>query len=214
MVTIIDYGAGNLGSVRLSLEYLGFKARVASERSAVLDAERIVFPGVGAIAAAMKNLIKMGLAETLREVVARGVPFLGICLGAQAVFERSDENGGTQGLGIMPGSVKAFNRDKCGAERFKIPHMGWNNIRLKRDHPVLRGITDGSSFYFVHGYYPVPLDEKHVLAETEYSGTRFASVVGRDNIVATQFHPERSGRLGLKLLDNFCRWDGASGGLC
>ena len=211
MIAIIDYGAGNLTSVRLGFERLGIIALITSDRFAILDAERVVFPGVGAIGSAMKRIMGLQLIEPLRDVVARGTPFLGICLGTQIIFERSDEDGGIEGLGLLPGAVKLFRRGEGGA---KIPQIGWNDVKLKREHPVFKGIKDGSEFYFVHSYYPVPADKQHVLAETEYAGEKFASVIGKDNLVATQFHPERSGKVGLKLLDNFCRWDGKVQATC
>lgn len=213
MIAVIDYGAGNLTSVKLAFDRLGINVNVTNDRSAVLDADRVVFPGVGAIGSAMRRLAGLGLVETLRDVVARGAPFLGICLGAQIIFEHSEEDGGVAGLGVLPGAVRSFRRgaSRAGA---KIPQIGWNNLCFSRAHPLFDGIEDGSEFYFVHGYYPEPSDRQHVIAETEYAGERFASAAGRDNLVATQFHPERSGRIGLQLLDNFCRWDGKARSTC
>jgi imidazole glycerol-phosphate synthase subunit HisH len=204
-ITVVDYGAGNLASVRLAFERLGSKVLVTSDPAAVLDAERVVFPGVGAIGTAMKRLNDLQLADALRDVVARGTAFLGICLGTQIIFERSEEDGGTEGLGILPGRVQMFQAGPSGA---KVPQIGWNGVRFARPHPVFEGIRSGAEFYFVHSYYPVPADRRHVLAETDYAGATIASVVGRRNLVATQFHPERSGRIGLELLENFRRWDG------
>ena len=206
MIAIIDYGAGNLTSVRLAFEHLGARATVTSDPRAILEAERVVFPGVGAALSAMARLRDMGLDGAIREAVARGAPFLGICLGTQIIFERSEEDDGVECLGILPGTVRSFPRGLPGV---KVPHMGWNQVAFRRPHRLFEGIADGTEFYFVHGYYPSPSDIALAIAETEYAGKTFASVTGRDNLVATQFHPERSGRAGLKLLENFCRWDGA-----
>ena len=203
MIAIVDYKAGNLTSVRLAFKALGVEAEVTSDPEKVKTAERVVFPGVGAAGAAMKNLDALGLADALKEVAAGGTPFLGICLGTQILFERSEEDGGTKTLGILPGSVPRFET----ADRWeKVPEIGWNQVRIVRGHPLLDGIKDGTEFYFVHSYYPKPADPALVIGETEYAGVRFASMVGRGNVAATQFHPEKSGRIGLRLLKNFLTW--------
>ncbi len=201
-IAIVDYGAGNLTSVQLGLKKVGAKALITSDSSTILAAARVVFPGVGAIGAAIKKLTKLGLLDTLRIVAARGVPFLGICLGMQILFDHSEEDGGVDGLGLLPGAVKSFRR--AGIVE-KVPQIGWNSVSIARKHPFLDKIEDGSEFYFVHSYYPAPADKSDILCETEYAGVKFASVVGRNSIIATQFHPERSGKIGLKLLDNFLR---------
>lgn len=205
MIAIVDYKAGNLTSVRLALEDLGVPAVVTQDPDAILAADRVIFPGVGAAGAAMDHLTQLGLVSPLRQALDQGKPFLGICLGTQVIFEHSEEDGGVACLGIVPGNVKRFNPSDplC-----KIPQMGWNTAEIRRSHPILEDIEDQSEFYFVHSYYPAPADGAHVVAETEYADARFASVIGRDNLVATQFHPERSGRIGLALLANFSRWDG------
>ena len=205
MIAIVDYRAGNLTSVRLAFEAIGAPARVTADPAAIRAAERIVFPGVGAAGSAMANLGELGLAPVLRERVAAGVPFLGICLGTQILFDRSEEDGGTACLGLLRGEAKRFVA-RTHAE--KIPQMGWNQAKIVRPHPLLDGIPDGSDFYFVHSYYPAPADPADAVCTTEYAGTRFASMVGRGNLAATQFHPEKSGRAGLRLLANFARWDG------
>jgi len=205
VIAIVDYRAGNLTSVRLALEHLGAPAKITREPSEIATAERVIFPGVGAAGSAMRNLDELGLLDTLREVVAGGTPFLGICLGMQVIFEHSEEDGGVDCLGLVPGKVHKFTPD---SPLCKIPQMGWNTVEIVREHPVFASIEDESEFYFVHRYYPVPSASEYVLAETEYAGIRFASVAGKGNLVATQFHPERSGRIGLQLLDNFSRWDG------
>ena len=167
-----------------------------------MAADRVVFPGVGAAGSAMKTLKNLNLANVITKVVSCGTPFLGICLGTQIIFDQTDEDGGTAGLGLIPGVVKLFHP----TDQFdKVPQMGWNSVKLTRKCPLFDGIKDNSEFYFVHSYYPSPSDPDFVLGETEYAGVRFASVVGKDNLMATQFHPEKSGRVGLKLLANFCR---------
>lgn len=205
MVAVIDYKAGNLTSVRLALEHIGSACKITSTASDVLAAERVIFPGVGAAGEAMRNLHELGLTEVIREVALSGKPFLGICLGTQIILDYSEEDGGTQCLGLIPGSVKRFvpSDPTC-----KIPHMGWNRVRIVKSHPIFEGIEDESEFYFVHSYYPEPADRSYIFGETDYAGANFASVIGCGNIIATQFHPERSGRIGLRMLANFIWWDG------
>ncbi|MBQ9726279.1 MAG: imidazole glycerol phosphate synthase subunit HisH [Kiritimatiellae bacterium] len=203
MTAIVDYRAGNLTSVRLAFESIGAPAVVTADPAAIRSARRILFPGVGAAGAAMANLAASGLEPVLRERVAAGVPFLGICLGTQILFERSEEDGGTPCLGLLRGEAKRFAA-RSHAE--KIPQMGWNQARIVRAHPLLDGIPDGSDFYFVHSYYPAPADAADVVCTTDYCGVSFASMVGRGNVAATQFHPEKSGPVGLRLLENFVRW--------
>jgi imidazole glycerol-phosphate synthase subunit HisH len=207
MTVIVDYGAGNLTSVRLAFAALHEPATVSNEPAQILAARRVVFPGVGAARAAMDSLQRLGLGPALRETVARGTPFLGICLGTQIVFDRSAENDGVDGLGLIPGDVRRF----LPADPFdKVPHMGWNSVRQRRPHPLMADIPDESEFYFVHSFYPVPARPEHAVGETEYAGVAFASMIATGNLVATQFHPEKSGRIGLTLLRNFCQWDGSS----
>ena len=189
MIAIVDYRAGNLTSVRLAFEALGAEAVPTSDPAAIRAAERIVFPGVGAAGSAMANLGELGLAPVLRERVAAG----------------SEEDGGVACLGLLRGEARRF---VAPPRADKIPHMGWNQARIERPHPLLEGIPDGSDFYFVHSYYPAPADPADAVCTTEYAGTRFASMVGRGNLAATQFHPEKSGKTGLRLLGNFLRWDG------
>ena len=205
MTAIVDYRAGNLTSVRLAFETIGAAAEVTSDPAAIRAADRILFPGVGAAGSAMRNLDELGLADVLRERIAAGVPFLGICLGTQILFERSGEDGGVDCLGLLRGEARRF---VARTRADKIPEMGWNQARFERPHPLLEGIPDGADFYFVHSYYPAPADPADAVCTTEYAGTRFASMVGRGNLAATQFHPEKSGRAGLRLLSNFLRWDG------
>lgn len=209
MIAIIDYRAGNLTSVKLAFEAIGALAEITSVPAKIAAAEHVVFPGVGAAGAAMRNLKEMGLLAVIRQVAASEIPFLGICLGTQIVFDFSEEDGGTKCIGLVPGLVRLFRP----ADRFdKVPQMGWNSVRQVVRHPLFRGIADQSEFYFVHSYYPAPAEASYVLAETEYAGVSFASVVGNRNVVATQFHPEKSGRIGLRMLENFVNWNGRPDG--
>ncbi len=201
-IAIIDYGAGNLTSVKLAFQSLGANSSITGNSSVILAARHVVFPGVGAIGSAMKRLASLNLIATIKAVVEQGVPFLGICLGMQILFEHSEEDGGVDGLGLLPGRVKSFRQSGI---REKVPQIGWNSVSIAKPHPALEGIENGSEFYFVHSYYPAPSHMADVLCETEYASVKFASAVARDNLIATQFHPERSGRIGLKLLDNFRR---------
>jgi glutamine amidotransferase len=203
VIAIIDYRAGNLTSVRLAFGTLGVEVQVTQSPQAVLEADRIVFPGVGAAAAAMATLGSLGLTDAIRTVVARRTPFLGICLGTQIILQHSDEDGGVAGIGLVAGDVRQFAPPD---RRVKVPHMGWNNVRQAQRHAVFDGIRDQSEFYFVHSYYPVPADPRCVLGTTEYAGVTFASVLGGGSMVATQFHPEKSGRVGLRFLRNFLDW--------
>jgi len=206
MIAVIDYRAGNLTSVKLALESLGAKARVTDSADVIRSAERVIFPGVGAARSAMHSLEHLGLADVIREVVRKHTPFLGICLGTQIIFEHSSEDNGVEGLGLIGGAVRRF---EPAHPTDKIPHMGWNGVSQARPHPVFDGIEDNSEFYFVHSFYPVPRDAGCVVGRTEYAGVTFASVVAVQNLVATQFHPEKSGRIGLQLLKNFVAWNGA-----
>ncbi len=200
---IIDYDAGNLRSVQRACAEVGLEAVISADAAAVARAERVIFPGVGAAGSAMRSLKARGLDRALASIYRAGTPLLGICLGLQISFDHSEENDTTT-LGLLPGRVVRFRLDDPA---LKIPHMGWNEVRVVRAHPVLAGIRPGDEFYFVHAYYPVPADARSVLAETEYEGT-FACALACRNYVATQFHPEKSGRVGLDLLARFATWDG------
>ncbi len=200
-VTIVDYKAGNLTSVRLAVEKVGCVAHVTDRPEEVLRAERLIFPGVGAAGTAMAVLRESGLAEALVDYAATGRPLAGICLGAQIVFERSAEDEAAC-IGLFSGSVEPLAVDAS----FKVPHMGWNGVEFVRGHPVWRGVPSGSQFYFVHSFVPVPAEAGIVIGRTDYCGA-FASAVARENVVAFQFHPERSGRPGLRVLENYLRWE-------
>ncbi len=202
-VAVIDYQAGNLRSVETALRHLGAEFCITARPEEALGAERLLVPGVGEARAAMEVLDPGGLGQAVREFAASGRPVLGICLGAQVIFARSEERD-TPCLGILPGTVRRFPPSLRQAG-LKVPHMGWNRVFARGGHPLLDGVPDGSWFYFVHSYYPQPADPGLVLAECEY-GLRFAAGVGRGNLAAFQFHPEKSGSPGLRLLANFLEW--------
>ncbi|MGO9311565.1 MAG: imidazole glycerol phosphate synthase subunit HisH [Syntrophobacteraceae bacterium] len=210
MIAILDYKAGNLTSVKRALDYLGFSCSITNSHDEIRKADRVVFPGVGAAGRSMESLGELGLDKLLRELFDDRVPILGICVGLQVLFDFSQENQ-TRCLGILPGEVLRFSGkiSSQDGEFLKIPHMGWNAVELKKDHPVFRDIPEESEFYFVHSYYPQPANEQLAVGITEY-GIAFTSAVAFRNLVAVQFHPEKSGKPGLRLLDNFCRWNGVS----
>lgn len=200
---IVDYDAGNLHSVQRACYEVGLDAEICADPDQLRKADRIVFPGVGAAGSAMRSLVERGMDQALSEVIEAGRPVLGICLGLQISLEYSEEND-TRTLGIIPGRVCRFALDDPD---LKIPHMGWNEVRVVQPHPVLNGIEPGDAFYFVHGYFPKPDRDSNIFAVTCYEH-EFASAVGKDNYIGTQFHPEKSGRVGLRLIENFARWDG------
>lgn len=201
-MVIIDYQAGNLTSVVRSFKALGVEGRVTQDPAQVAAASRVVFPGVGAAGKAMATLRELGLDRALKESFRKGIPILGICLGAQIILESSEEND-TPCLGLLPGHTRAL----LHSSGLKIPHMGWNRVRFLRPHPVFQGLPEEAEYYFVHSYYPDPAEAAMVLGVTEH-GVEFPSALGWRNLVATQFHPEKSGRYGLKILENFLAWDG------
>lgn len=199
-ITVIDYGLGNLASVYNALTFLGADAKVSAFAQDIDKADKLVLPGVGAFGNAMAGLRKRGLITPIKDFLTSGKAYLGICLGLQLLFEESEE-GGVKGLGIFKGKVKRFQ----AASGIKVPHIGWNTVKLKaRSLQLTAGIKDGSHFYFDHSYYAVPGDAGDVAADTDY-GVNFASMIRRDNVYAVQFHPERSQKLGLKLLENFIK---------
>jgi glutamine amidotransferase len=206
MIAIIDYKAGNLTSVARAVTHLGFACAVTHDIQAIRSAERIIFPGVGAAGAAMNSLKQLGLDQLILEQAAAGKPVLGICIGTQVIMQHSVEND-TRCLGLVSGRVVAFPAGLAdnNGRPLKIPHMGWNRIRIRAAHPFLAGIRPEDEFYFVHSYYPIPDNPACVLATTDY-GLSFTAVVGQRNLVATQFHLEKSGRPGLRMLSNFCTW--------
>ncbi len=206
MIAIIDYDAGNLTSVKRAVDHLGYPCLITNDKKVIGESEKIIFPGVGAAGAAMESLKKYGLDIEIKESVKEGKPLLGICIGTQIIMAYSEEND-TRCLGIINGEVRSFPRNLTpeGGDLLKNPHMGWNGVRFRVDHPVFAGIRDGDEFYFVHSYYPMPENDQYVIGETDY-GIRFPSVIGKDNVVAMQFHVEKSGRPGLSILKNFCEW--------
>jgi glutamine amidotransferase len=201
MIAIVDYGAGNLRSVAKAFEHLGYQPTVTQRRDDLAAATAVVLPGVGAAADTMRNLAARDLVAPIKEAIHSGKPFFGVCMGLQALLEDSEEGGGQRCMGIIPGTVC---RLPAG---LKVPHMGWNQVRQRRAHALFEGIPDGSNFYFVHSYYVAPEEAGVIAGDTEY-GVTFCSVLIRDNLVATQFHPEKSGAPGLRLYDNFARLAG------
>ena len=205
MIAVIDYKAGNLRSVQRALEKIDVQCCVTHDPETILKAERIIFPGVGAAGSAMKSLNASPLGETLKQCIAAGNPVLGICLGTQIIMDSSEEDGGVNCLGLIEGKTVHF---EFADENITIPQMGWNQVNTQIDHPIFKDIPNGSNFYFVHSYYPQPANENSALAKTDYAGLTFTSAITQGNLVATQFHPEKSGRHGLQLLKNFSQWDG------
>jgi len=206
MITIIDYGMGNLRSVEKAFEKVGFPAQITDDPRRVATAEHLVLPGVGAFCDCMNNLRSGGFIDPINEFIASERPFLGICLGLQLLFSGSEEFGSHEGLGIIPGTVKRFASDMPmddtdSGQTLKVPHMGWNQIKHS-DSPLFKGIKQGSYVYFVHSYYVQPEDNKFIAATTDY-GIEFCSAICRDNVMATQFHPEKSQQVGLAMLKNF-----------
>ena len=204
MIAVLDYDAGNLTSVACAVRHLGHEPEITRDPDVVRSAERVIFPGVGAAGSSMESLEKLGLAAALRDAHSAGKPILGICIGCQGVFSSSEEDGGTNCLGLLEGEVVRF-RFAEGSRR-KVPHMGWNEVRFTDPHPVLEGIPAGSQFYFVHSYYVEPAEPGVALGMTSYGGIDFTAAVAKDNLVAVQFHAEKSGPAGLRLLDNFLGW--------
>jgi glutamine amidotransferase len=203
MLIIIDYQAGNLTSVVRSVRALGVAGIVSQDPEQIRRAGRVIFPGVGAAGRAMTILQQTGLDAALAEACRQGVPILGICLGAQIILAHSEEND-TPCLALMPGHTRALPKQPG----LKIPHMGWNRVQFTQSHPIFNGLPAAAEYYFVHSYYPDPAEAAMVLGLTEH-GQKFPSAIGWQNLVATQFHPEKSGRFGLQIMDNFLRWDGS-----
>ncbi len=208
-IAIIDYGMGNLHSIAKAVERVAGNTRVSvsADPARILAADRVVFPGVGGIGHTMQELARTGLGEVAREV-AGSKPMLCICVGMQALFERSEENGGTPCLGLIRGKVRRFAEGRAGpdGQTLKVPHMGWNQVR-QQPHPLWQGIAQDSRFYFVHSYYTQPADPAVVVGQADYGGA-FCCALARENLFAVQFHPEKSQHAGLALLGNFSRWDG------
>jgi glutamine amidotransferase len=203
MITVIDYGAGNIRNVVNAVTSLGYEVRLTGDVNEILSADTVIFPGVGAAGDTVSSLKALNLVDTIKTVIAEDRPFLGICMGIQVLFTETEEDGGQKCLDIFPGKVRKF------PDGLKIPHMGWNQVKQTIEHPVFDGVPDGENFYFVHSYYVEPEDRSLVAGETDY-GIEFCSVIAKGNLVATQFHPEKSGEMGLKIFDNFLRNAGKS----
>ncbi len=197
-ITVIDYGLGNLRSVTKALESLGCSVVLTNDPDAVGQATKLVLPGVGAFGTGMRQLCQLGLVEPIRDAVKRGVPFLGICLGLQLLFDESEEMGHHKGLGLVRGKVVRFPE----VDGLRIPHMGWNALSIRKRDPLFLHVPNGAMVYFVHSYFPVPEDESVIAATTEH-GTEFVSAIAIDNLFGTQFHPEKSSKVGLQILQNF-----------
>ena len=202
-LVVVDYGAGNLRSVGKALASLGYEPHVTSDPNKVDSASAVVLPGVGAAGQIMASLRKLGLDEAVVDYIASGRPFLGVCMGMQVLFDRSEEDGGQECLGVLQGSVRRL------PSSVKVPHMGWNAVAQAGEHPIWEGVPDESHFYFVHSYVVEPADDAVRAGTTNYAGP-FASAVARENVFGTQFHPEKSGRFGLRLYRNFVEWASTS----
>jgi imidazole glycerol-phosphate synthase subunit HisH len=203
MIAIVDYRAGNLTSVARALEFLGHRCEITDQPQRLRSAERVILPGVGAAGAAMENLHRLDLVRVLREdVIGAGKPFLGICIGIQILLDHSAEDD-TACLGVVAGEVKRF-ASVAGERPLKVPQIGWNRVHQVRSHPIFTGVADGTHFYFVNSYYAAPADPQTIIATADY-GVTFTAALADRNLVATQFHLEKSGPAGLRLLDNFCR---------
>ena len=202
MITIVDYKAGNLTSVKRALDHLGIPSQISANPAIVESAERIIFPGVGHAGTAMRVLKERGLDLALKAAFSRGTPILGICIGCQIILSRSEE-GNTYGLNLIPGVCTRFEVGNTG---LKIPHMGWNVVTVTRPHPILRHLLPGDELYFVHSYYPQPANPATIYATSDY-GVQFPVAIGIRNLFAVQFHTEKSGPVGLQLLENFSNWD-------
>ena len=203
MTVIVDYDAGNVRSVQRACHYVGIDAEISLDPSIIATADRLIFPGVGSAESAVETLRHRGIDEAIKTFYATGKPMLGICLGLQILFEHSEEGNKTC-LGIMAGASEKFN---FSDRSFKVPHIGWNELLITQQHSMLKNIKSGDEFYFVHSYFVSPKSSDHVLGTTTYGDKTFCSVIGKDNLFATQFHLEKSGELGLKLLSAFKHWD-------
>ncbi|HEY81826.1 MAG TPA: imidazole glycerol phosphate synthase subunit HisH [Dehalococcoidia bacterium] len=203
MIAIVDYGAGNLRSVANAIAKLGYQPLVTASSGELAQAQAVILPGVGAAGDTMESLRRLGLVDVVNQFIADDRPFFGVCIGLQVLFSGTEEGGWHECLGVIPGRVKRL------PSGLKIPHMGWNQVKQRLSHPIFEGIPDGANFYFVHSYYGEPEDSSLIAGETEY-GLPFASVMVKGNLVATQFHPEKSGEFGLRLYQNFIKLAGIS----
>jgi glutamine amidotransferase len=206
MICVVDFKAGNLKSVELALQFLGAQFLITNKPEEISRADKVIFPGVGEAFSAMSALLETGAAGAIKKFYTSGKPLLGICIGCQVTLDSSEERN-TTCLGIIPGQVVRFPLQHLAKDgkRLKVPHMGWNQVQHQNRHPLFKGIPENSSFYFVHSYYPHPAKAAHSVGETEY-GLTFTSAVAANNLFAVQFHPEKSGKWGLKLIQNFLEW--------
>lgn len=204
MITLVDYKAGNLTSVRRALTHLGIPCQITADPDVVRRADKIIFPGVGAAGAAMDILRERGLDGALKESFAAGTPILGICIGCQIILDHSEEDD-AECLGLLAGKTIRFSAPNLLTHPLKIPHMGWNAVTVTQPHPLLSHLRPGDEFYFVHSFYPLPADSSQIYATSDYGG-EFPVAIGKDNLFAVQFHTEKSGPVGLKLLENFAGW--------
>ena len=204
MIAVIDYGAGNIRNVVNAINKLGYQVELTSNPDVILAADTVFLPGVGAAGDTVSSLRKLNLVEPVRTIISENRPFMGICIGLQVLFTETEEDGGQTCLDAFSGTVKKL------PEGQKIPHMGWNQVKQLTPHPIFEGIPDNTNFYFVHSYYVEPEDKSLIAGMTEY-GTKFCSIIAKGNVVGTQFHPEKSGDMGLKIYDNFLRYTGSSG---
>jgi glutamine amidotransferase len=199
-IIIVDYGAGNLTSVYNALSYLSIKSKISHDPAEIENAEKIIFPGVGAAKNAMETLNRTGIGEAIKNSVKKGTPVLGICIGCQIILESSEEDGGVQCLGLLKGSAIKFKTEP----NLKIPHIGWNQVHFTKEHPIFKGIPDNSNFYFVHSYHPSQSKEPFLTyGASTYGSQTFSCIIGKNNLIATQFHLEKSGEIGLRVLGNF-----------
>lgn len=204
-VAVVDYGSGNLRSVGKALERSGLRPEVTGDVASIEGADAVVLPGVGAFRDAAEHLRDKGLDAVIRRGIDAGKPYLGICLGLQLLFESSDEHGRCEGFGLLEGRVERFPEKGPRGETLRVPHIGWNEVRFRGDHPMLEGLPERDVYYFVHSYRPIPRDEGRVVGRAEY-GSPFAAAVAHENLFAVQFHPEKSQEAGRRLLDAFARW--------
>jgi len=206
MVVIVDYDAGNLRSVQRACEKVGIEAEITADPEVVVKADKVIFPGVGSAVSAVDTLRERGLDQAVQEFYQSGKPLLGICLGLQIALDRTEE-GDKECLGLVAGACRKF---KFSDRSIKVPHIGWNELEIKQDHPMLKNIESGDEFYFVHSYFAQLDNDAEIFGSTDYGDITFTSAIGKDNFFATQFHLEKSGKIGLKLLAEFKNWEGGS----
>jgi len=204
-VAIIDYQLSNLYSVKHACDFVGINSIITSNPKEIQSADVCIIPGVGAFGDAMKNLTNLNLVSPIKKHISDGKPFIGICLGLQLLFEESDEFGNHKGLGILPGKIVRFSENNLGKEKLRVPQIGWNKIKIIKDNPLLSGVKENEFMYFVHSYYAQPKNKDIIMTTTTYGSCEYASGVSKDNVFAVQFHPEKSGKEGLKIYNNIAK---------